>query len=65
MIIKRAYALRLVKEGRARIGSLVFDNERFFVSIDRIDIQRVDHYPAVYAEIKKRHNFDFKKEGVR
>ena len=52
MIISKAYAKRLIKSGKARYTNFDEANSRihgdredqFFVCIDRIDLQRVDHY---------------------
>lgn len=52
MIISKAYAKRLIKLGKARIVTRTTDqprwserhNGRTYVAIDRLDLQRVDHY---------------------
>ena len=53
MIITMDYARRLIRRGDARIVTLVLDNGRYYVAIDRLDCQRVDHYPASKSEIVK------------
>jgi len=48
MIISKKYALRLIREGKARkVGKLKPDpNDRYrvYVIVDRLDLQRTDHY---------------------
>jgi len=44
MIISPAYAKRLIRQGKASKGAIVEDNGTLYQSIDRHDLQRVDHY---------------------
>lgn len=44
MIISKRYAKRLIKQERASKGVITEDNGSVYQSIDRHDLQRVDHY---------------------
>jgi len=46
MIISKNYALRLIREGKARKAGKLEPDDRYrvYVIIDRLDLQRVDHY---------------------
>ena len=52
MIITRKYAMRLVREGKARIDGRTTDQARWsdcdngktYRIVERLDVQRTDHY---------------------
>ena len=46
MIISKAYAMRLIKAGKAiaKRGDTCTDNGRRYQIVTRLDLQRVDHY---------------------
>ena len=53
MIITRDYTRRLIRQGKACVTTLVLDNGRHYVAVDRLDCQRVDHYLASLADVVK------------
>ena len=44
MIISAKYGKKLIKEGKAEFADRVHDNNEFYIVINRIDKQRVDHF---------------------
>ena len=50
MILKKGTLVKLIKEGKAQYingteqGLIINDNNKKFVAVDRLDLQRVDHY---------------------
>jgi hypothetical protein len=46
MIISKAYAQKLIKNGQATAvkGDTCTDNGRHYQIVTRLDVQRVDHY---------------------
>lgn len=50
MILTKNYLLKLIAKGEARFSggtekeSIINDNNRKYVAVDRLDKQRVDHY---------------------
>jgi hypothetical protein len=50
MTITRKYALHLIKSGRARKVGTVDGEIRRYVVLDRLDLQRTDHYPLRTGE---------------
>ncbi len=50
MILKKETLVKLIKEGKAQYAggteeeSIINDNNRQYVAVDRLDKQRVDHY---------------------
>ncbi len=50
MILKKETLVKLIKEGKAQYTggtaekSIINDNNRQYVAVDRLDKQRVDHY---------------------
>lgn len=45
MIITRSYANKLVRAGKAVLDGATTTNGQRYQIVDRLDIQRVDHYP--------------------
>ncbi len=45
MIISKKYARSLVNNGQAQVVGTVWDNGIEYVCINRLDLQRTDHYP--------------------
>jgi hypothetical protein len=59
MIITRAYAQRLRRQGRARIEGMTTGGDRWpdephYVIVTRLDVQRVDHYLAETADYAEK-----------
>lgn len=50
MILSKKYLEELIKQGKAQYTnttaeqSIINDNNKQYVAIDRLDLQRVDHY---------------------
>ncbi len=46
MIITKKYAQKLIRQGKARIATTLKPDEHgvIYVAVDRLDIQRTDHY---------------------
>jgi len=50
MILTKEYLQRLIQQGKARYTnkteqkSIINDDNRQYVTVDRLDLQRVDHY---------------------
>lgn len=43
-IISKSYAQKLIANNKARITTGVISNGKHYVAIDRLDVQRVDHF---------------------
>ena len=48
MIITKKYALRLIKQGKAKVETGVIDNDGQvrYIAITRYDVRRTDHFAA-------------------
>jgi hypothetical protein len=44
VIISKKYARRLIANGKAREAGIIRDGDQSYMSLDRLDILRVDHY---------------------
>ena len=50
MILSKSYLKKLIREGKAQYSnnteseSIVNDNGKQYIVVDRLDLQRVDHY---------------------
>jgi len=52
MIISKSYALKLVREGKARIEGKCFDDGWTYVIVTRFDLQRTDHYRVGSGDLR-------------
>jgi hypothetical protein len=52
MIITRKYALSLIRAKKAVVTTMVNEDKRNYMAMDRVDLQRVDHYPVAPADYK-------------